>query len=133
MPVALGAATATATATGGKSRWTPGTPYDWWDAGRRCGTRRRDSAATMAACSGNGGSTSVKFRTLGTFLEGSWEFRAENGSGARIAVSREGDWLMRGGGADPWPREGTWSLDDYAEEGRTRVVTCTRVKTAEAP
>ncbi|MFI7367365.1 hypothetical protein ACIBO4_35040 [Streptomyces sp. NPDC050149] len=153
-------------------------------------------AAAVSACSRDGGSTDVRFRTLGAFLEGSWEFEAENGAGARIAVSKEGDWLMTGGGVDsPWSEEGTWALDsgrlsvtmtgrrphvvqdvpddvekalagaytvsggltddqdrgyrrmrvgraegkvmltfpDERADGRIRVVTCTRVKTAEAP
>ncbi|GHJ94338.1 hypothetical protein SNE510_38570 [Streptomyces sp. NE5-10] len=67
------------------------------------------AVATLAACSGDG-STSVKGQTLGAFPDGRWYFEAENGSQARIDVSRDGAWLVTG--RDPGDaEEGSWSVD----------------------
>lgn len=68
-------------------------------------------AATMAACSRSGDSTSIKFQTLDAFLQGSWDFEAETGDRAKITVSQGGSWVATGGEVDnPWSEEGTWSL-----------------------
>ncbi|MET9887176.1 hypothetical protein ABZZ20_29380 [Streptomyces sp. NPDC006430] len=68
-------------------------------------------AATMAACSRSGDSTSIKFQTLDAFLQGSWDFEAETGDRAKITVSQGGSWVVTGGEVDnPWSEEGTWSL-----------------------
>jgi hypothetical protein len=147
-------------------------------------------AATVAACSRDGGSTSVKEQALKAFIQGEWEFKAENGSGGTLSVSGDGTWAMgddeltgrwshkdgrltvtgdpgsdlseykpflvqdvpgtadealskdyrlTGGLTDGQDadyrnmqvrhRKGTVTLTfpDYEEEGRVRVVTCTRV------
>lgn len=71
------------------------------------------AAAALAACSRDGGSTSIKSQTLAAFLQGTWDFRAENGNGAQITVAPGGTWLLTGGGAGSpaWSDEGTWSLE----------------------
>lgn len=68
-------------------------------------------AATVAACSRSGDSTSVKFQTLDAFLQGGWDFEAETGDRAKITVLPGGNWVVMGGEEDnPWREEGTWSL-----------------------
>ncbi|KIF04023.1 hypothetical protein PL81_21080 [Streptomyces sp. RSD-27] len=68
-------------------------------------------AATMAACSRSGDSTSVKFQTLDAFLQGGWDFEAETGDRAKITVLPGGKWVVTGGeGDNPWSADGTWSL-----------------------
>ncbi|MGY0060675.1 hypothetical protein ACWY4P_29730 [Streptomyces sp. LZ34] len=53
-------------------------------------------AATVAACSRDGDSTSVKEQALKAFIKGEWEFKAENGSGGRLSVSDDGTWAGEG-------------------------------------